>query len=198
MLEEVKEKFYIFQKEICPIIDLVTELEYDFIIKTVSLISEDDIYEHEHLSSYSYPISISGKSVNSSRFIFGTKTNPNLFQKNATKMLKSINIQESKPDGFQWYGIGWDIQNDEIKIYFLNKDFSQIFCKEYCRSSAKKIRDKIYQVGKHVTTMRKDEKIVEQINTNSLKHEIVNKMHNLGFNLDTYSEYNNKKTFYFD
>lgn len=198
MLKEVKQKFYIFQKEICPIIDLINEKEYDFIIKTLSSISEDDIYKNEHLSSYSYPISISGKSVNSSRFIFGTKTNPNLFQKNATKMLKSLNIQESSPDGFQWYGIGWDMENNEIKIYFLKKDFSQIFCKEFRRSSGAKIRDKIYQVGKYVTTMRKDKKIIEQININSLEHEIVDKMNGLGFELDTYSEYNNKKTFYFD
>ena len=198
MLEEVKEKFYIFQKEVCLIIDLVSQQEYDFIVKTLSLISEDDIRENRHLSSYSYPISICDKSVNCSRFIFGTKTNPNLFQKNAQKMLKSLNIRESKPDGFQWYGIGWDIENDEIKIYFLKKDFSQIFCKEFRRSSGAKIRDKIYQVGKYVTTMRKDEKIIEQININSLEHEIVDKMNSLGFDLDTYSEYSNKKTFYFD
>lgn len=198
MLKEVKEKFYIFQKEVCLIIDLVSHQEYDFIVKTLSLISEDDIRENRHLSSYSYPISICGKSVNCSRFIFGTKTNPNLFQKNAQKMLKALNIQESEPDGFQWYGIGWDIENDEIKIYFLKKDFSQIFCKEFRRSSGAKIRDKIYQVGKYVTTMRKDEKIIEQININSLEHEIVGKMNSLGFDLDTYSEYSNKKTFYFD
>lgn len=198
MLKEIKDKFYTFQKEIFPIIDSVSELEYKFIIETLSLISYDDIYENEHLSSYSYAISVCGESINPSRFIFGTKTNPNLFEKNAKKMLKSLNIEESKPDGFQWYGIGWDIKNDEIKIYFLKKDFSEIFCKEFHRSSGAKIRDKSYQVGKYVTTMRKDKKIIEQININSLEHEIVDKMNGLGFELDTYSEYNNKKTFYFD
>ncbi len=198
MLKEVKDKFYTFQKEIFPIIDSVSELEYSFIIETLSLINYDDIYKNEHLSSYSYVISVCGKFVNSSRFIFGTKTNPNLFEKSAQKMLESLNIEESKPEGFQWYGIGWDIENDEIKIYFLKKDFSEIFCKEYRRSSAKKIRDKIYQVGEYTTTMKKDKETVEQINTNSIEHEIVEKMHNLGFILDTYSEYKDKKTFYFD
>ena len=46
--------------------------------------------------------------------------------------------------------------------------------------------------------MKKDKETVEQINTNSIEHEIVEKMHNLGFILDTYSEYKDKKTFYFD
>ena len=116
MLKEVKDKFYTFQKEIFPIIDSVSELEYSFIIETLSLINYDDIYKNEHLSSYSYVISVCGKFVNSSRFIFGTKTNPNLFEKSDQKMLESLNIEESKPEGFQWYGIGWDIENDEIKI----------------------------------------------------------------------------------
>ena len=198
MVDEVKDKFYVFQKEICPIIDLVTEDEYDFINKTVCHISEDDIYNHKHLSTYSYPISICEGSTNFTRFIFGTKTNHNLFQKNAEKMLESLNIEESNPDGFQWYGIGWDIENDEIKIYFLSEDFSQIFCKEYTRSSALKLRDKTYQVGKFITKMNKDEEIVEQINTNSIHHEVVEKMLSLGFSLDTYSKYKNKETFYFD
>ena len=93
MLKEIKDKFYTFQKEIFPIIDSVSEAEYSFIIETLSLINNDDIYENEHLSSYSYPISVCSKSVNYSRFIFGTKTNTNLFQKNAQKMLKSLDKQ---------------------------------------------------------------------------------------------------------
>ncbi|MGA0119857.1 MAG: hypothetical protein ACO3HJ_00215 [Methylophilaceae bacterium] len=198
MIPRIKDLFYKYQKNIFSILSNVSGSEYSFITESLNNITEEDITNNQHLSSYSFVISVENGVINGSRFIVGTKTDPNLFQKNATKMLKSLNIKESKPDGFQWYGVGWDIKNDEIKIYFLSKDFSQIFCKEYRRSSAQKLRDKIYQVGKFVTTMNKDGEIVEQINTDSIHHEIVDKMLGLGFNLDTYSEYQNKKTFYFD
>lgn len=198
MIPRIKDLFYKYQKNIYSILSNVNSLEYRFITESLNNITEGDICENEHLSCYSFIISVKNKAINTSRFIVGTKTNPDLFRKNALKMLNSLNIRPKAPNGFKWYGVGWDIENDQIKIYFLKKDFSQIFCKEFRRSSGAKIREKIYQVGKYVTTMRKDEKIIEQININSLEHEIVAKMNSLGFDLDTYSEYDNKKTFYFD
>ena len=154
MLPRIKDLFYTYQKNIYSILSNTNRSEYDFVTETLGNITEEDIIHNEHLSSYSFIIAIEGSSINYSRFIVGTKTNPNLFQKNAEKMLKSLNISPKTPSGFDWYGVGWDIKNDEIKIYFLKKDLSQIHCKEYCRSSSEKIREKLYDVGKKNTKMR--------------------------------------------
>ncbi len=176
----------------------ISRSEYDFVTETLDNVTEKDIHDNEHLSCYSFVISAEGSSINASRFIVGTKTNPDLFKKNALKMLNSLNISPKAPSDFDWYGVGWDIENDEIKIYFLKKDLSQIHCKEYCKSSSKKIREKIYDVGEKCTKMHKDNQTINQINSNMYDHEMVHKMIALGFNLDTYSNYKDKITLYFD
>lgn len=198
MQGRIKDLFYGYQKNIYSIISNVSDSEYLFVKETLNNITEKDIDENEHLSCYSFVVSIEGEEINASRFIVGTKTNPNLFQKNAEKMLKSLNIFPKSPVGFDWYGVGWDVKNDEIKIYFLKKDLSEIFCEEYCRSHSHKIRDKLYEVGQKCTKMHKNGQIIDQINSNDLEHKVIDKMINLGFNLDTYSQYNNKITLYFD
>jgi hypothetical protein len=176
----------------------ISRSEYNFILESLSNITEEDICDNEHLSSYSFVVSIEGEEINASRFIVGTKTNTDLFEKNALNMLNDLNIYPKKPDGFKWYGVGWDVKNNQIKIYFLKNNLSQIYCKEYLKSSSKKIREKLYDVGKNFTIMHKDNQTVNQINSNTYKHKIVDKMIGLGFNLDTYSEYENKVTLYFD
>ena len=198
MLPRIKDLFYIYQKNIYSILSNLSKLEYDFVTKTLSNITEEDISHNEHLSSYCFVISLEGSSINTSRFIVGTKTNPNLFKDNALNMLSSLNIFPKAPNSFDWYGVGWDIKNDEIKIYFLKNDLSQIYCKEYCRSSSSKIREKLYDVGKKSTIMHKDGEAINQINSNTYDHELVDKMVGLGFNLDTYSKYKDKITLYFD
>lgn len=202
MLDEIKNKFYKFQKNIFSIISSVSDQEYKFILKTLSLITEKDLEEKAHISAYSFPIIIHKNSnkVNPSRITVGTKTNFEAFRKDASKMLNCLGIKEKAPHGFEWYGVGWDIENDEIKIYFLKKDFSEIRCKEYQRSSALKIREKKYKTGVITTEMQKDGEIVKQINANkeSFGYEIITKMTDLGFAIDTYSEYNDKLTIYFD
>ena len=160
--------------------------------------SEDDIWDNEHLSCYSFAIDIKGEEINPSRFIVGTKTNSDLFEKSALNMLNTLNICPKTPNEFKWYGVGWDIKNDQIKIYFLKNDLSQIYCKEYIRSSCEKLREKIYDVGKESTKMHKDDETIDQVNSNNYEHKIVDKMTSLGFVLDTYSTYKNKVTLYFD
>lgn len=202
MLDEIKNKFYKYQKNIFSLISSVSQQEYEFILNTISSITKEDIEENAHISAYSFPITINKNSnkINSSRITVGTKTNFKVFRKNALSMLNSLNISEVAPRGFNWYGIGWDIENDEIKIYFLKKDFSEIKCKEYQRSSASKIREKKYKIGVITTEMEKDGKIIKQLNTNKRQfdYEIVKKMIDLGFVVDTYSEYSDKLTIYFD
>tara|TARA_E500000178_G_C17022259_1_gene756198 strand:+ start:1650 stop:2246 length:597 start_codon:yes stop_codon:yes gene_type:complete len=198
MKGRIKDLFYGYQKNMYPILSKISRLEYNFILESLGNITEEDICNNEHLSSYSFVVSIEGEESNASRFIVGTKTNPNLFQKNAEKMLKSLNIFPKSPVGFDWYGVGWDVKNDEIKIYFLKKDLSEIFCEEYSRSRSHKIRDKLYEVGQKCTKMHKNGQIIDQINSNNLEHKVVDKMVSLGFNLDTYSQYDNKTTLYFD
>ena len=198
MLPRIKELFYIYQKNIYSILSNVNVSEYNFIAESLGNITEDDICDDEHLSCYSFVISIEGGEINPSRFIIGTKTNPDLFEKNALNMLNTLNICPITPNGFKWYGVGWDIKNDQIKIYFLKNDLSQIYCKEYRRSSSEKIKEKLYDVGEKFTKMYKDDEIIDQINSNNYDHKIVNKMVSFGFNLDTYSEYKDKVTLYFD
>ena len=199
MIDEIKYKFYKYQKNIFSIYSYLSDEEYNFVIKTLNDISDDDIRKNKHLSSYSFVISIENNEINTSRFIVGTKTKPENFKKNSIRMLKSLNISEKSPIRFQWYGIGWDINNNIIKIYFLKKDFSEIICKEYVRNPSKKIREKKYNVGLQTTIMEKDGQKIEQINNfKKFKYEILQKMLNLGFSLDTYSEYNKKITLYFD
>jgi len=199
MIDEVKQKFYKYQKNIFSIYSHLSNEEYSFLIKTLNDICDDDINKNKHLSSYSFVISIENDKINTSRFIVGTKTKPENFKKNSIKMLKSLNISEKSPIGFQWYGIGWDINNNIIKIYFLKKDFSEIICKEYARYPSKKIREKKYNVGIKTTIMEKDGQKIEQINNfKKFEHEILKKMLDLGFSLDTYSKYDKKITLYFD
>jgi hypothetical protein len=176
----------------------VNASEYDFIAESLGNITEEDICDDEHLSCYSFVVSIEGGEINPSRFIIGTKTNPDLFEKNALDMLNTLNICPITPNEFKWYGVGWDIKNDQIKIYFLKNDLSQIYCKEYRRSSSEKIKEKLYDVGEKFTKMYKDNEIIDQINSNNYDHKIVDKMTSFGFNLDTYSIYKNKVTLYFD
>lgn len=202
MLYEIKNKFYKYQKNIFSIISSVSDQEYEFILNTLSLITKKDLEKKAHISAYSFPIIIHKNSnkINPSRITVGTKTNFRVFGRNASLMLNSLNISETAPKGFEWYGIGWDIENDEIKIYFLKKDFSEIKCKEYQRSSALKIREKEYKIGVETTKMKKDGETIKQINANkeSFDYEIVHKMTSLGFSIDTYSEYTDKLTVYFD
>ena len=198
MLPRIKDLFYEYQKNMYPILSNISRSEYNFIVESLNNIAEKDILDNEHLSSYSFVVSIEGEKINASRFIVGTKTNPALFKKNALNMLNNLNICPKTPNGFEWYGVGWDIKNDQIKIYFLKNDLSQIYCEEYIRSSSGKMREKLYDVGKKSTIMHKDNEAVNQINSNTYDHEVVNKMIGLGFNLDTYSQYGDKITLYFD
>jgi len=198
MLPRIKDLFYEYQKNIYPILPNISRPEYNFILESLGNITERDILDNEHLSSYSFVVSIEGEEINASRLIVGTKTNPELFEKNALSMLNNLNIFPKTPNGFKWYGVGWDIKNDQIKIYFLKNDLSQIYCEEYSRSSSGKMREKLYDVGKKSTIMHKDNETVNQINSNTYDHEVVNKMIGLGFNLDTYSQYRDKITLYFD
>ena len=198
MLPRIKHLFHIYQKNIYSIFSNVSVLEYDYITESLGNITEDDICNDEHLSCYSFVISIEDGEINPSRFIVGTKTNSDLFEKNALNMLNNLNICPKTPNEFKWYGVGWDIKNDQIKIYFLKNDLSQIYCKEYRRSSSEKIKEKLYDVGEKFTKMYKDDEIIDQINSNNYDHKIVNKMVSFGFNLDTYSEYKDKVTLYFD
>ena len=193
-----KDLFDIYQKNVYSFSSNVSVSEYDFIVESLGNITEDDIWDDEHLSCYSFVVSIEDGEINPSRFIVGTKTNPDLFEKSALNMLNTLNICPKTPKEFKWYGVGWDIKNDQIKIYFLKNDLSQIHCKEYRRSSSEKIREKIYDVGEEYTKMHKDDEIIDQVNSNNYDHEIVNKMTSLGFVLDTYSTYKNKVTLYFD
>mgnify|MGYP003625930056 FL=1 len=198
MLPRIKHLFHIYQKNIYSIFSNVSVLEYDYITESLGNITEDDICNDEHLSCYSFVISIEDGEINPSRFIVGTKTNSDLFEKNALNMLNNLNICPKTPNEFKWYGVGWDIKNDQIKIYFLKNDLSQIHCKEYSRSSSEKIREKIYDVGEKCTKMHKDYETIDQVNSNIYDHEVVDKMVGLGFNLDTYSQHKDKVTLYFD
>lgn len=198
MTSEHKAKFFNFQKNIFPIISNVSAEEYSFISAVVEMMEEEDIESNDHLSAYSYPVSIEDGRVNYSRFIFGTKTKPEKFGQMAKAMLFNQNIEEDPPEEYKWYGIGWDIQNKQIKVYHLSEDNSKIICNEYVRTLGTKLRTKKYQVGKEKTVMEKEGKLIEQVNGEKIHNQVVERMTDLGFELDTYSQYDKKLTLYFD
>ena len=88
MLGRIKDLFYIYQRNMYSILSHLSESEYDFLIETLDNITQEDIDNNEHLSCYCFVISVEGSSINPSRFIVGTKTNPDLFQKKCIKYVK--------------------------------------------------------------------------------------------------------------
>lgn len=206
-----------YNKNIFPIKKHITKEEHQFIIRWMDKISINDVLNDPHISTVIISIIIhkNGK-MNKSRLAIGTKTKHKAFKKEVLQLLKNMNIYHELPSNFKYYGIGWDIEDELLKLYGLNEDNSKIICYVFNikRDNNKVIEStyesqKTYNVNKYKTVMLKNGKKVEQINIkNNLPkkyfkdypkaEKLTNVMNKNGYTLDTYSEYDNKLTLYFD
>jgi hypothetical protein len=168
------------------------------------------------ISPYSFCIVIDKKSnkVNLTKVNIGSVEND--ITKNVTRVLHALGIHDPicSPN-YKYYGIGWDLVDKIIKFYTLSKDRTKIECHVY-RVERNENNDiikttfltkKKYTVGEKNTVMYKDGKEINQVNVSRIKkhdahHPLantwINKMHDLDFTLDTYSEYNDTISLYFD
>jgi hypothetical protein len=76
----------------------------------------------KRLSYYTYSNEIKNNNVNSSRLAYGSVMFPSFIYKYAMEVLKERNIEISM-DNEIFGGLGWDIDNDIFKIYYIFKDY---------------------------------------------------------------------------
>jgi len=218
--EQQLKGLFVYDKEVYPIRTSISKPELDYIYNYIKISSSTDIIKDDHISPYTYSMKISkidGK-INSSRFAFGTKTNPTAIEKNIKQLATKLGITDlSKDSNDVWGGVGWDIEDKIIKFYTISNDNKIIICYVYKTTrddknnviNIKFLTKKTYNVNKDTTYMFKNGKTVEQHNRVSnidniyykkypeLK-EIISGMKIRGFTLDTYSEYDNFLNLYFD
>jgi hypothetical protein len=169
------------------------------------------------ISPYSFSISIHKESnkVNLTRVNIGSVEND--ITPDVTRLLQYFKINGSicDPD-YKYYGVGWDLIDRIIKFYTLSKDKTKIRCHVYKvqRNQQNEVTQAIfhtkkeYEVGKKNTIMHKDGRKIDQINLSRIKappdikhtigNEWIERMTNLDFILDTYSDYDGNINLYFD
>lgn len=207
-----------YNREIYSFKKKITSAENNFILKWIKKLEHDDTYKYPYISTFTigYTINHNRKYINKSRFGIGTITKNKEFKNDCIDLFKKINIDINsiKGDyGYDWYGIAWDIEDEILKLYLLNKDKTEIICYVYNvkrtnnKIISKFINIKKYKVTKNYTTMFKNGNEIIQYNAKKLpkrlmkKYDVDNKIKeikNIGLNLDTYSEYDNKLNLYFD
>lgn len=210
----------VYDKEVYPIRTELSEIELDFIYNYIKYSNANEHNEDTHISSYTYSMKISkiDGHVNSSRFAFGTKYNNREIAKNIEELSVKLGIKYIPKDSRDnWGGVGWDLEDKIIKFYTISNDKKTMVCYVYRTTrdekkniiNTKYLSKKTYDVNKEKTYMFKDGKTVEQYNNvpkvdniyykkyPKLK-EIISDMNKRGFKLDTYSDYNNFLTLYFD
>jgi len=206
-------KLRAYNKEVFPIQASLSKEEWDFILNSIDISSDEDFINYQHVSNYTYCIKLNDSRANKGRFAFGNKVNPKLFKEICEPVFNSASIDIKPKDGFNYYGIGWDINEKIIKTYELSEDFKSIFCIEYTindkRNKCSFLKEKLYNVGVRTTYMNKDNKSIKQINvTNKLSNNVINQfptaqrhiddMSKLGFFIDTYSVYDDNINIYFE
>lgn len=207
-----------YNKNVYPFESKITLLENNFILKWIKKLEQDDTYKYPYISTFTvgYTIHNNTNHVNKSRFGIGTITKNKEFKRDCINLFKKMNIDINsiKSDyGYDWYGIAWDIEDELLKLYLLNNRKTEIICYVYNVNRknntiiSRFVNVKKYKVTKDYTTMFKDGKEIIQYNANKLptrlikKYDIDNKIKeikNIGLNLDSYSEYDNKLNLYFD
>lgn len=80
----------------------------------------------EHFSYYTYSHRVKGEQVNSSRIAYGSVERPDEAWVPAKPVLAERNIV--LPPGWEdhrFYGLGWDFEADQFKVYFRTLDWRQ-------------------------------------------------------------------------
>lgn len=214
----VSSRFKFYNTYFYPLQDNITEHEKKFILNWMLKLEYNDFENEKHISPFTISVVIfkNGK-MNKSRFAIGTKTKFDLFKKETNELLSKMNIKIEPPKNYKYYGIAWDIEDELFKVYFLNNDNSKIICHIFkikrngIQISNVKLKDiKKYDVNEKVTLMYKEGKVVKQINQPTIPFEIRKKypsienlekslsFDNMNLDLDTFSDYDNKLTLYYD
>lgn len=80
---------------------------------------------YAHFSYYTYSHRVKGNSVNSSRLAYGSVAHPKEAYQAALPVLeyRGIVTPESMSLNNRFYGLGWDIEEDQFKLYFRTLDW---------------------------------------------------------------------------
>ena len=83
---------------------------------------------YEHFSYYTYSHRVKGNSVNSSRIAYGSVAHPDEAFAAARPVLqhRSIEVPESMLQQTRFYGLGWDVEEDQFKVYFRTLDWTTL------------------------------------------------------------------------
>ena len=204
-----------YNNYIYPLESNITKQEKYFIRKWLNKFEKRDISQNISTSIVGFTIFKNGH-INKSRMSIGTLTKHREFKNDCKKILKKYNLDIKEPKGYVWYKVAWDIEDQIIKIYLINKYRTKIICYVYfvSRSKDNKISEmyfsskKFYNINKNNTLMFKDKQVISQVNSEILpihlkkrypkSKKIISKMNNDNWELKLYSEYNGKLNLYFD
>ncbi len=83
---------------------------------------------YEHFSYYTYSHRVKGNTVNSSRIAYGSIAHPDEAYLAAVSVLehRGLVAPESMSRDNRFYGLGWDIEEDQFKLYFRTLDWSSL------------------------------------------------------------------------
>lgn len=83
---------------------------------------------YEHFSYYTYSHRVKGSSANSSRLAYGSVSHPEEAYQAALPALqyRGLTAPESMTRNNRFYGLGWDIEENQFKLYFRSLDWSAI------------------------------------------------------------------------
>lgn len=83
---------------------------------------------YEHFSYYTYSHRVRGETVNSSRLAYGSVAHPEEAYEAALPVLRHRGIEppESMTSGNRFYGLGWDLEEDQFKLYFRTLNWSAL------------------------------------------------------------------------
>ena len=83
---------------------------------------------YEHFSYFTYSHRVKGTSVNSSRLAYGSVAHPHEALAAALPVLqhRGLTVPESMTRNNLFYGLGWDIEEDQFKLYFRTLDWAAL------------------------------------------------------------------------
>lgn len=207
--------FKSYNNSIYPLTDKITCDEKIFIEKWIKRLNDRDIKMNKNIIPYKIGFTIDKKNyVNRSRFTIGTLTYYREFKRDCLNILKKYQINLIEPKNYLWHAMAWDINDSLLKVYLINSQISKIICYVYkVKRNKKTIIDidlsdtKYYSIGKNKTILYKKNKKVVQVKNDTLPYiynkrypnslVILRNMNNEGWDLNSYSEYDNKLNLYF-
>ena len=83
---------------------------------------------YEHFSYYTFSHRVKNGRVNSSRLAYGSVANPEGAWQAAIPVLekRDISLPRSLTESNKFYGLGWDIEESQFKVYFRTLDWTKL------------------------------------------------------------------------